>query len=866
MPEQRLTSVRALFLKLRKRVFVDSTTEGLDDEVMYPVELILGGLGFTCSHRLKRRLAGLPEAERLELQNWIADQLCAELGAAQRHVPLFRAFPQSIPADTMALWWRRFIVHVFQGQTQQCLNCGQFGTTQVVQPCGHVVCSHCFDGANYSACPICQHHIDPDSPFLLATPERPLPEERVTYTLLDLGDDLMAETQALFEQLCARQQPLSKDDQEALTTIVTACSAEVLAWLPEHIPVRENIALIFGSLLQHVPPAEVMAHAERHMSTATDVLRCIAAFSGADVGLQPALWAKTVTRNDDPNGHWRRVLAGMYDVDVLATRDKFTIPIQTPRFKIAPMKRALRRALLAILERCRLDDLVEDMLRHRSLWVWVGQHLHPHEYARRYPKVAQAFHVVRKKAPDGTPAPPVKTWSAQVEAAVEAVDLPQAVRLLSQRPGVFGRRLDHLLRIAQDDAERILVLQAFSALIPDLPAPMLLTLQSHFAHRGCRAEKRVYWPKGKVAKGVFDDDTRPTLPSEITGPLMHALTSELLRRFETLPSFETGILDAALTEVMVPFNARTASPSAVMLPRGSRVPVESGKVMRLFLHWCQPEGDRGSTDLDLSVGLYDTHWRSVGVCSYYQLQALSPGGALMAQSAGDLLSAPWPEGATEFVDIHREAATEAGVRYAVAVINAYSGLPFNALERALAGLMLRDDVEGQHFDPRTVELKFELCGDNGTFMPLVFDLKEGVLHWLDVHSVGQPQHNNVATSNSAITTVCPGLMQYFASGCRPSMYTLGAMHLAARCRRVHVRGEDGTALYVRGEAESVESFHHRLTQGDADASEPWQERAEGSGVLALLYRSDFELPEDSAVYTLFHERVAPTMAASDLLS
>jgi hypothetical protein len=36
------------------------------------------------------------------------------------------------------------------------------------------------------------------------------------------------------------------------------------------------------------------------------------------------------------------------------------------------------------------------------------------------------------------------------------------------------------------------------------------------------------------------------------------------------------------------------------------------------------------------------------------------------------------------------------------VRNNYAGMPFSGLERAFAGLMLRDDPEGRHFDPRTV--------------------------------------------------------------------------------------------------------------------------------------------------------------------
>ena len=128
-----------------------------------------------------------------------------------------------------------------------------------------------------------------------------------------------------------------------------------------------------------------------------------------------------------------------------------------------------------------------------------------------------------------------------------------------------------------------------------------------------------------------------------------------------------------------------------------------------------------TTDFDLSVGFYDESWNHVGVCSYYQLQAKGVDDTVLAKSAGDLRDGPWPGGATEFVDMDCAAALASGVRYAVMVVNNYAGMPFSLLERAFAGLMLRDDPEGRHFDPRTVALKFALGGENGVFLPLVLD-------------------------------------------------------------------------------------------------------------------------------------------------
>jgi hypothetical protein len=53
---------------------------------------------------------------------------------------------------------------------------------------------------------------------------------------------------------------------------------------------------------------------------------------------------------------------------------------------------------------------------------------------------------------------------------------------------------------------------------------------------------------------------------------------------------------------------------------------------------------------------------------------------------------------------------------------------------------------------------------------------------------GQFVTNNVATSNAAIRKLAPELLAYFASGVRTSMFDLGLLHLAARCKRIFVRG------------------------------------------------------------------------------
>jgi hypothetical protein len=848
-------------------VFVEPGGRHANDTHAKVVEVALAELGYALSTRLSTALARRSVPEIRELGSRTRAALSEHLGSNRKHRPLFRKFPRPLPSSTRELWIRKVLCYFLQGWDQSCLFCREIGTTHVLDPCLHVVCDRCFDGENYSACPVCECHVDRSSPFFKPTrrQQKSVLAKPGRLRLLDLGTDLDAEASAFVQSLLSRRQALSPDDRTALHAILRDYGRDALPWFPEEIPLRENVAAAFGTLMRSCGHERILDAWRPRMSTATDVLRLIAAFSGADPALQ---WETKYVEalRADPHARWWGALAKRLDVDAPRRVMTVAVPVKARRFEVARMPRALRRALLACLEDLDRERLIEAMLRHRSYWVWVGEFLHPHEYAKRFPKVAAAFKVVRKRAPDGTPAPAFRGFYGKVEAAARAGDVRSMLEILRPRPGELARRFDHLLRLAGDDEGSVRrVLDAFGSSIRDYATPVLLTLLTHLPVRTAKAKVRIYWPKGLVAKGVSAPDDRDTLAPEVVGEAVRSIRSELLRRFAMKPRFDEFVIDAALTEIAAPFNERTASPAAVSLPRGSRVAVPEGRTVRLFLHWCQPETGGRRTDLDLSVGFYDSAWNYVGVCSYYQLEMSVGPGAPIAVSAGDLQDAPWPEGASEFIDLDRSRAMGKGIRYAVMVVNSFAGMPFGQLDRAFAGLMLRDDVGGEHFDPRTVELKFALQGYRGAYLPMALDLRENTLHWLDTYSRGEFAYNNVETSNSDIRRICPEMIEYFGSGTRASMADLALLHAAARGRRVHLRGRrDG--VVKRQPDETAEAFHGRLTEALAGAGAETEDLSFDGPVFAALHRGDLDLPEGSECYALFRERGSPTLAASDLLS
>ncbi|MCK6520752.1 hypothetical protein L6R49_04845 [Myxococcota bacterium] len=826
-------------------------------------------LGYVLSNGLVRRLRGGSAQALTELYEWLPKALAEHRGAGVKHKPQYRRFPDGVPDDTYALWVKRLLVHYLQREDLPCVNCGAVATTHVLRPCRHIVCTNCFTPGETDGCPICGVKLDRDSPYYVAE-EAPRPLSQAErwvklQVLFPAEKDSTART--LLERLCARAQVMTPDDVTTLKLLVSELGLTLLGWLPETIPVKENLAIVLGGLLRAHPNDPALHNAlGARLTTATDLLRVIAAYSGADVSLQAKGKAAPMRRGD------RR-----WDTKTQAKIPAMTQRLVTsPRSHVAKMSRPLRRALLALLNGLPEATLAEDLQRHESLWRAVGERLHPYEYAERFPVIARAFVTLRGTTGeladsllqgaedvrrDNKGRPALRTFRGEAERLLRAKDVAGLTAHLRARPGELARRLDLLLRL--DPTSRAPD-EALLAVARRLPTPMLLTLTTALAHRHEPGPDRVFFPATPLFIAPSAKDTRPLLDATRTGPLIEGLERVLLDRLARLSPVQDAVLDESLAQIVAPFNERTASVSAVNLPRGSSLPLPEGSLARLFMHWCQQPNDSDYSDLDLSVGFYGEDWSYKDVCSYYKLK-LALGGVTVARSSGDFTSAPHPDGASEFVDLLVHNARAQGLRYAVMVVNAYFGPPFSKLARAFAGLMVREDDGSAVFDPRTVHLRFALDGPNGVFMPLLVDLATRRVHWLDVSRKGQLAMNNVATSSRDIQAVCPRLLRYYARGDRPTMLRIGALHAAARAQRVLTRGDWAVSELTRRPCEDRHGLFRRILDAQADTLHEALPPLQGP-VFAALTEGDLSLPEGSEVYALFRGSVAAPLAAADLLS
>ncbi|MFI6036709.1 MXAN_6230/SCO0854 family RING domain-containing protein [Streptomyces sp. NPDC051315] len=852
-----MSVLASVLLRRLRTVYVDQAGprpgDPSTDEGLVALEAELLDRGFAPNAQLRAALAWLGPAGLADAGRQLIAHIDAELGADRTHMPLFRSFPASVPDDTFQLWIDRVFTLLLQWPKQPCVLCGTVGSVHAVSPCAHLVCRECWDGADYSGCPLCHRRVDPADPFLKPAHPRHAREVSVgPLKLLALGRDARADAVTALRTLLARRTPLPPRDREDLAVLLAHAPAGV-AWFPREIPVRETKALVLGRMLRvRERRADALELIDEHLTTATDVLRLLCVWSGGEADL-----------------------------------------IDPPRMRSLP--RALRRRLLAVLDGLPAPSLVEDVLRHPVLWKRAAEILHPHERFARHPKAALAFAVLRGTDVSpaagggaGTPGAALGeallrtaathpdavrvdggrlravTWSARVEQALAEKDTEGALALLAGRPGELLRRLDHLLRLRELDVLPEGFADVLRRALPQAgPAPLLAAL-GRLRIRHLPSERRVFFPRGQVTHAYTLDDTRAPLSPAVTREVCALLEAEAVRRLAAAPRVELAVLDSALTGLAVPATERADTKSLVAVPRGSTQPLPDGEVMRLFLHWTQPAKTR--VDLDLSVALYDENWEFVDLCDYTNLVY----GDRWAVHSGDLTSAPAPQGATEYVDLDLTSLGDLGVRYALPVVFSFNDIPFERLLDAFAGFMTlpsaAEEAQDASYDPRTVRQRYDLVGDSRVHVPLVVDLRHRTFLWTDLHLSAAEGYHSVHRHAADLGRAGRDLHQYFASG-RTTLWDLAVWHAAARADEVAVvrrapRPGVGDELwhYVRRDGETDTAFAARVRALDAPER---RERPETGGAPADELAAE-AAAKKRVLLALVHGGVAPERATGEV--
>ena len=520
-------------------------------------------------------------------------------------------------------------------------------------------------------------------------------------------------------------------DMMSANTSISDTDKEHLSWylqnyapaLPDKMPHKEVLSFVIGKLLEY-DKADFIS-ISKYFKTATDVLRLATTLSGGDVSLAE----NTKFRN---------------------------------------FKRSERRLMLELLNNA--GNIAEDMKRYTNRWIRLGEKLHPGDYANVYAKVYNVFSQLRDNPET------IVTFRTKVEKALVEENVVQAVELLSDRPGEFARRLDHLLRMAKGtDFKSNSIVSAFREVSGKVSTPVLLQVQNHFMHRNEGNELRVIFPKGSIAKAMALSNELPPIAKTTCSRIADACSEALVEKFKALNSLGKVYIDKELKNYIVPFSQRSASKALKTIVRGSRIPFPTGDTIRFFIWWkdlsANPE-IYSRVDVDLSAVLFDKNWKFKEAISYRNLRS----NVYHVCHSGDITSAP--NGACEFMDLDIEDMVQKGLRYVMMTVLCYNQQSFVNLPECFAGWMMRQDVQsGEIFEPKTVQNKVDLTADTKVCIPMIMDLVKKEVIWTDLALKAYPScPHNVENNLTGIALTGKAMAEMH----KANLYDLFMLHAEAR--------------------------------------------------------------------------------------
>lgn len=561
--------------------------------------------------------------------------------------------------------------------------------------------------------------------------------------IIDIG--AVEDLHEIFDKLCQSKTSISKTDKEDFEWIFKNMQVK----FSDEIPLKENVALIGKLYLENYPLA-TSKDIQKYFKTATDVLRLVTAMSDGDISL--------------------------------ATNTKFR-----------SFKRKERRLLLELLQNC--GGIEEDMLRYKNRWIRVGERLHPAEYSEaQFGKVITAFNKLRNGIK-------IETFAGKVTKAIETEDYKSALILLKKRPGELARKLDHLMRNADDKNS---VVNTFKDVASEVSTPVLLQVKEHFANRTKKLESRVFFPKGNLARCHCIENTLSDIDEKYCNAIVKICENALIENYKSKDFLGNVYLSEDFRRYVVPFSQRSASKALKTIVRGSRLPIDDNtKAMRAFIWWTNMGEDEGNhgygydnerIDIDLSAAIFDEKWNYMEHVSYTNLRS----DRYNACHSGDITNGGSVngDGVSEFLDVDIDSVIKYGARYIVYQVYSYTGQKYSDMPHAMFGWMSREDVKsGEIYEPKTVEQKIDLTSQSTVCIPVIFDCVNREVIWCDMNLSLNGCHsnyggNNVESNLSGVAATCYSMVNMS----KPNLFDLIDLHIRARGLRVDNK-EDADVIF-----------------------------------------------------------------------
>ena len=402
--------------------------------------------------------------------------------------------------------------------------------------------------------------------------------------------------------------------------------------------------------------------------------------------------------------------------------------------KFATFSRSTRRFLLGLLENA--SNLEEDMARDKSKWKKFMRALRPGDYAKRFPRVINAYNALYTDS--------VKSFNALVEMLITSRN-EKVLNLLETRPGDFARRLQVLIQLFGRKA-----VTSFASVAPKLKVIQLLKLRRYFETIQGRSYRTIA-PKGNWNK-------LKVMPSEINAkPMLFKSIVKIIDgtvKAKIATKVSSVNLDPRVANIAIQGNDSELTPYG----RNTKFFIPDGVTfIRTASYWKFPTGGFGNVWFDNGFNFFDENWSSVGTCCW---NANPAGNLQYAVFSGDPTNSKTASGeACQMIDLYLDKAVKAGVRYAVWNILCFSNKSFDEAESVHAALQWGEKPQsGKTFEPSRCQLSFPVTGKNHTKYIAIIDIVDRTVIYVDANLKGNVR--SADSNTQSLTETMPAYMEY----------------------------------------------------------------------------------------------------------
>ena len=316
-----------------------------------------------------------------------------------------------------------------------------------------------------------------------------------------------------------------------------------------------------------------------------------------------------------------------------------------------------------------------------------------------------------------------KSVYSQLEKLIDKKDIKGAVKLLkkSKGNGALLRNLDYLASRCESKDDVYFLLDSIEENKPILLIQLLMHYGFYrkdyrtfvFAKNGMIKSHEETEEEAEKRKSFLDEKTRETVFLALKGKLKKALSCKVGKVY----------IDEKMKKVALPIQESTSNGGFGVLSKGSRLPLDTSRVVRAFTYWSRVN------DIDLSCIAVNDDGKIVKEFSWRTARTFNPDYILFS---GDQTSGF--NGGSEYFDIDVNAFKKAvpQAKYIIFCNNVFSDVPFSQVE-CRAGYMIREKQgSGEVYEPKTVRSAFKIDCNSVYAYLYAIDLEKSELVWLNV--------------------------------------------------------------------------------------------------------------------------------------